>query len=194
MPDLQHCESPLVQVDLSQFDKVKGVEIRELAFQGHLNLRGRQSDSEFCAAVLDITGVELPLNANTFVTSGNLKIYWLGPEEWLIVIQPEQRIELKSSLQQGLQGIFSLVTDVSSGQTIISICGINARALIEKGCTVDLHPRQFKKGACAQTHLAKAAILISVIEDGMEFEIIVRRSFADYLGLWLLDSTVEFIE
>ncbi len=193
MPDLQNGESPLVQIDFSPFEKVQGIELSELVFQGHLNLRGRLNDKAFCKVVSDAIGVELKsLTANTYVLSGDLKVYWLGPDEWLIVTPPDQQVELKNKLQQALQGIFSSVTDISSGQTIINISGANARPLIEKGCTIDLHPRQFNNGDCAQTHLSKAAVLISVIAPE-EFEIIIRRSFADYLGLWLLDSGLEFM-
>ncbi len=194
MPDLQNGESPLVQIDFSQFENVKGVELKELAFQGHLNLRGRLNDKAFCKAISDVTGVELvSLKANTFVLSGDLKVYWLGPDEWLIITLPDQQVELKHKLEQALQNVFSSVTDISSGQTILNISGANARSLIEKGCTIDLHPRQFKKGDCAQTHLSKATVLLSAIEVSEEFEIIIRRSFADYLGLWLLDSSLEFM-
>jgi len=194
MSDLQNCESPLVQIDFSQFEKVKGIELTELEFQGHLNLRGRLNDKVFCKAISDAIGVELiSVKTNTFVLSGDLKVYWLGPDEWLIVTPPDQLVELKNTLQQALKDTFSSVTDVSSGQTIISISGFNARFLIEKGCTIDLHPGQFKKGDCAQTHLSKATVLISVVDAPEEFEIIIRRSFADYLGLWLLDSSLEFM-
>ncbi|MCP4075299.1 MAG: sarcosine oxidase subunit gamma [Gammaproteobacteria bacterium] len=194
MSDLQNGESPLVQIDFNQFEKVKGIKLTELKFQGHLNLRGRLNDKAFCKAISDAIGVELTsLKANTFILSEDFKVYWLGPDEWLIVTPPDQQLELKNTLQQALQGIFSSVTDVSSGQTIISISGFNARSLIEKGCTIDLHPRQFKKGDCAQTHLSKATVLLSVVKSSEAFEIIIRRSFADYLGLWLLDSSSEFV-
>ena len=194
MSNLQICESPLVQIDFSQFEKVKGVELTELTFQGHLNLRGQPDNNAFCRAVLELIGVDLlSLKTNTFVLSGDLKVYWLGPDEWLIVTPPDQQLELKNKLEQALQNIFSSVTDISSGQTMLNISGPNARSLIEKGCTIDLHPRQFKKGDCAQTHLSKATVLLSVIDAPTEFEIIIRRSFADYLGLWLLDSSSEFM-
>jgi sarcosine oxidase subunit gamma len=84
------------------------------------------------------------------------------------------------------------VTDVSSGQTVIAIDGEYARDLLAKGCTLDLHPRVFGPGACAQTLLAKAPVLICQRRDATRFELIVRRSFADYLWRWLEEAAKEF--
>lgn len=193
MSESNQGESPLVQIDLSRFDKASGIRLREIPFQGHLNLRGRPGDSAFLTAVTSVLGAGLPLNPNTFVVTGALKVYWLGPDEWLIIAPPDQQTDLEVRLDEVLQGLFYSVTDVSSGQTIISIAGVNARTLLEKGCPVDLHSREFKTGDCAQTHLGKAGVLISAVDDAPEYELVVRRSFSDYLGLWLLDAVEEFI-
>jgi len=187
-------ESPLVQINLRLFEKAVDIDLNELPFMGHLNLRGRAENKAFLKAAFTLLGIDLPLKANTFVTSDNLEIYWLGPDEWLIITAPDQQTELEAKLRKKLKNIFSSVTDVSSGQTIITIGGSNARALIEKACTIDLHPRQFSVGDCAQTRLAKTGVLIAQIDDKPVYEIIVRRSFSDYLGLWLQDAVVEFIE
>jgi len=188
----EHRESPLLQIDLSRRLTAAGVRLQEIPFQGHLNLRGRPDNPAFLSAVARVLGAELPLQANTFVVTGVVKIYWLGPDEWLIVTPPGQQAALAATLGEALQGVFSSITDVSSGQTLIGITGIHARALLEKGCPIDFHPRVFAPGDCVQTHLAKAAVLISAVDDAPGYELIVRRSFADYLGLWLLDAIAEF--
>jgi sarcosine oxidase gamma subunit len=84
--------------------------------------------------------------------------------------------------------VFSSVVDNSSGLTTIHVTGDNAAALIATDCPLDLHPREFKPGQCAQTRLAKAGMTISPLADGSGFELIIRRSFADYLLLWLQDA------
>jgi sarcosine oxidase subunit gamma len=45
---------------------------------------------------------------------------------------------------------------------------------------------------CAQSHLAKAPILIRQVDESPSFEIVVRRSFADYLWVWLEDAASEY--
>ena len=47
-------------------------------------------------------------------------------------------------------------------------------------------------GQCAQSHLAKAPILLRRLDRRSSFEIIVRRSFADYFWLWLEDAAAEY--
>jgi len=194
MSESERRESPLVQIDLSRCNAAVGVQLQESPFQGHLNVRGRPDNHAFLSAVTRVLGAEPPLQANIFVIAGTLTIYWLGPDEWLIVTPSGQQAALAATLGEALQGVFSSITDVSSGQTLISISGANARALLEKGCPIDLHPRQFAVGDCAQTHLAKAPVLISAVDDAPGYQLIVRRSFADYLGRWLLDATVEFVD
>jgi sarcosine oxidase subunit gamma len=65
------------------------------------------------------------------------------------------------------------------------ISGENAAAVLAKGCTLDLHPKTFHSGQCAQTGLAKASILIGKVDDVPTYDIFIRRSFAEYLALWL---------
>ena len=100
--------------------------------------------------------------------------------------------KVQAELQQALAGVFSSVVDNSSGLTLLRITGKNAAALLARDCPLDLHRREFKPGQCAQTRLAKAGMTITPLSDGSGFEIIIRRSFADYIGLWMQDACIEF--
>ena len=85
------------------------------------------------------------------------------------------------------------VTDITGGQTVISVTGPAARDVLAKGCPLDLHPTVFKPTHCAQTLLAKANVVIRCIDDDSpSFELIVRRSFAEYAAGWLEDAGVEY--
>ena len=75
---------------------------------------------------------------------------------------------------------------------MLHITGDNAASLLATDCPFDLHPREFKPGQCAQTRLARAGMTISPLSDGSGFELIIRRSFADYLLLWLQDAAIAF--
>jgi sarcosine oxidase subunit gamma len=81
---------------------------------------------------------------------------------------------------------------VTGGQVAMRIGGDNAVALLAKGCTLDLHPKTFLAGQCAQTGLAKAGILLSKVDYTPTFDVIVRRSFAEYLAKWLQRAGAEF--
>ncbi len=127
---------------------------------------------------------ELPLGPNT-VSNGISTIYWLGPDEWLIVTPGGERPTLPAMLEEALSGIHASLNVVTGGQVAMRISGDSATAVLAKGCTLDLHRNTFHPGQCAQTGLAKASILIAKVDDVPTFDIFVRRSFAEYLALWL---------
>ena len=77
---------------------------------------------------------------------------------------------------------------MTGGQVMVRLSGPRAREVLAKGCTLDLHPRAFKTGECAQTTLAKTSMLIALADDTPAFDIIIRRSFADYAARWLRHS------
>lgn len=194
--------SPCAEINFEALGTPASVlSIQELPFRGHLNLRGALSDPAFCAAAEKVLGAALPSVNNTFVESSDHTILWYGPDEWLILTAQQQAAAVESSLREALSGVLASLTDVSGGNTVLGIRGTAAIDLLRKGCPLDLHPSIFSVGQCAQTILGKAAI--TLINDAnpigigqgqsqQVFRLIVRRSFSDYLGLWLLDAAAEF--
>jgi sarcosine oxidase subunit gamma len=69
--------------------------------------------------------------------------------------------------------------------------GPRARDLLAHGCALDLHPRVFGPGRCAQTMLARAQVVLLPRPD--DFLVLVRSSFAAYLSEWLLDAATEYL-
>jgi len=191
MADLFQQQSPLVQIRLEE-PHAGAPRIEEKPFQGFINLRGRSENTGFQAATLKVLGCEPPITPNTVVDSGDYRIYWLGPDEWLIMTPAGQQDELKAKLLKALAGVFSAVVDNTSGLTVLHITGDNAAALLATDCPLDLHARECKAGQCAQTRLGKAGMTLSPLADEAGFEVIIRRSFADYLLLWLQDAAVAF--
>ena len=191
MSDLFQQESPLVQIELGE-PVGNAPHIEEKAFNGYINLRGRAEHTGFIAACLKVLGVEVPTEANTVLDAGDNRIYWLGPDEWLIVTPPGGQAALQAKLEKALDGVFSSVVDNSSGLTMIHVTGKHAADLLATDCPLDLHPRVFQAGQCAQTRLAKAGMTLSPLADGAGFEVIIRRSFADYLLIWLQDAAIAF--
>ena len=191
MSDLFQQESPRVQVELGE-PVGNAPRIEEKPFQGYINLRGRSDDTRFLAGVLKVLGCEPPTAANTVVESKEYRIYWLGPDEWLIVTPAGMQGQLKAELLSALGDAFCSVVDNSSGLTMLHVTGENAAALLATDCPLDLHPREFAPGQCAQTRLAKAGMTLSPLPDNSGFEVIIRRSFADYLLLWLQDAAIAF--
>lgn len=185
-------QSPLARFALAKRAPSRGAGIHaaERAFLTHVNLRGDPGDSAFLASVRNALGIELPLTANTISAGATCTAYWLGPDEWLVIAAPSVG-DLAAALRTALGDRFSSVTEVSGGQTVVMLRGAAVRELLSKDCPLDLHPRALGEGQCAQTRLAKAAVLLRpVAADAME--IVVRRSFADYFWLWLEEAAAEY--
>ena len=163
-----------------------GVSISVRAGRGFLNLRLNPRRRQALEAAEGILGQPVPPAANTF-TDGKHQVYWLGPDEWLIVTGAEHVSGLGSELAEALAGFHAAVNDVSGGNVELLVSGVHARTVLAKGCTLDLHPREFAPGQCAQTGLGRAAVLLAA-RDPSTCAIVVRRSLADYLRRWLANA------
>ena len=91
-----------------------------------------------------------------------------------------------------MTGHVASVVDIGAGQTVIRLSGSSALQVLARGCALDLHPSVFPPGACAQTLLARAQVLLIAVDDAPTFDIVVRRSFAPYVAAWLEDSARDF--
>jgi sarcosine oxidase subunit gamma len=81
---------------------------------------------------------------------------------------------------------------VSANRTTIELSGPHARDILEKGMPIDLHPRSFGPGHCAQTLLARAQVIVRQVDAKPTYHVLVRGSFAPYLADWLVDAAKEF--
>jgi len=196
MPDAILRQSPLARFKLAtrapHTTGGAGLIVREHSFLGHINLRGDPRDPHFAGAVGGVMGDALPMVPNTLTDVNGITIYWLGPDEWLIVTPDDRRESVRHQLRAALAKLHVAVTDVSGGQTALQLHGRHVRDVLAKGCPIDLHQRVFGLGQCAQRHLGKAPVLIGQIEEQPYFELIIRRSFGDYLWTWLESAAEEY--
>jgi sarcosine oxidase subunit gamma len=169
------------------------VRLAELAFLTQLDVR---LDSKGAAADAIGTALDLhlPLAPNTVVRAGELVALWLGPDEWLLVGPPGSERDLESRIREAAGDEPVSVTDVSAQRTTLLVTGPRAHDLLAHGCPLDLHPRAFGPGRCAQTTLGRAQIvLVARDEPRAGFWVLVRSSFAGYLTDWLLDAATEYM-
>ena len=167
-----------------------GVELRGLGAMGCLNLQGGGGDPAFRGAAGAAAGIELPERPCTWQRAGDVRCYWLGPEEWLLAVPHGGQAELERRLREALSGSFS-VTDLSGGLVHFNLAGAHAGDVLRKSSPYDFHPRNFPPGRCVQTVFAKAGALVAARTDG-SFDLAVRRSYADYLSRWIADAAAEY--
>lgn len=168
-----------------------GVRVSVVDGASFIGLRGNAGDERFRSAVEAALGQPLPVAANT-MSAGEHRVFWLGPDEWLATTDTSAGPALCAELTQALSALHASVTDQSGGLVAMQMSGTSVRELLAGGCTLDLHPREFGVGDCAQTGLAKANVLLACVDEAPAYVLVVRRSFADYLGRWIADTGREF--
>jgi sarcosine oxidase subunit gamma len=168
------------------------VAVRELPFLAQVNLRGDAEDSAFLAAVRGGLGLDLPVVPNTVSSASAVSALWLGPDEWLLVGKPGSEENIATRLREVLAGLHSSIVDVSADRAIIELSGGRSRHLLTKGCSIDLHPRAFAPGRCAQTIFSRTGVILEQTADTPAWRLFVRSSFAPHLARWLLDAMTEY--
>jgi sarcosine oxidase subunit gamma len=167
-------------------------DLSEVPFLAQIDLRVAPTDRAALDAVASVVG-PLPTDPNTFTGGPDGSVLWLGPDEWLLVGPPGGAAALESHLRIALGEAAAgvAIVDVSANRTTLELHGPNARAVLEGGCSIDLHPRAFGPGRCAQTLLARAGVIIQQLTDEPLYRIFVRPSFAIYVATWLKDALEE---
>ena len=167
------------------------VTLREIPFQAMVGIRVDPL-SEGGGRISAVTG-GLPAGCGQVTTGEDgTAVLWLGPDEFLLVGPEEAEAgtlaaELVSALADGA----GQAIDLSSNRTTFELAGPSARAVLEKSCAADLHPRAFSAGMAIATVIGNVPTVLWKTGDET-FLLFPRASFADHLGRWLLDGMLEF--
>lgn len=167
------------------------VVLRERAMLGHLILRGGAIVLD--DAVRQVLDLPLPARPNSLSrdASGERSIQWLSPDEWLVIVPGGEEFALEGKLRKALGDAHYAIVNVSGGQTLLELSGEKARELLMKSTPYDVHPDAFPVGKGVTTVFAKSSLILRR-PDESRWELVVRRSFADYLYRWLLDAGKEY--
>jgi sarcosine oxidase subunit gamma len=152
-------------------------------------LRLRAPTAAHLAALGAAFGLAWPMAPNTSA-HGSASVLWLAPGEWAIIgIDPAVAARHAAAT---LDGALYHLADVSDGTVQFQIGGARSRDLLAKGCSLDLHARVFRPGACARTRFAQLHALLHLPAAGDRFDLFVDASVSAYLSAWLHDATIEF--
>jgi len=171
--------------------ETEGLLIAEASLRRCLSIRGSADSARLGEAVRSVTGLPLPGKTLGFEHRANSFMFWQGPTEWMLVTDHEGSETLEADLRRALAGEAAAVVDVSGGQTLLSLSGSALSEVLQKSSSYDFHPSNFPAGKCVQTVFAKATALVARLDDDAVL-MLVRRSFADYIALWLLDAAAEY--
>ena len=169
------------------------IRIEELPLMGHFNLRVNPADADAMAKASQAVGVDLPTQVLSSVQHNGVRVNWVSPDEWYVLMPREQAAGFEQAFRQALAGKHYSIVDVSGGQTAVMLTGAGARQTLMKGAAVDLHDDAMPINKVVGTAIAKSSGMI-VRTDEQAYLLLIRRSFANYLWDWLSDAAQEFVQ
>lgn len=159
----------------------------ELSLCGKINLRGEAKNTDFSQAVATITGLQLPVTANTCAINDLYQLFWLGPDEWMIHLPLDSVGQCLAALTNSLSTLHFAATEVSDYYSVIQLSGEQAHKIIASGSPFDVRPEHFGPRQCTQTLFGHASILLWPLE-AQRFCLQVRWTYAQYVYAYLSQS------
>jgi sarcosine oxidase subunit gamma len=150
----------------------------ELPFLAQIDVRADASAA---------TSLGFPSRPNTTSPWNDGDVLWLGPDEWLVVAEAGREAELLGASEAALGSTHRSIVDVSANRAVFEMRGPDRFQRLAIACPLDLHPRSWGPGRCAQTVFGSAPILLHERPDATR--VFVRPSFAGYV-VGLLDAPV----
>ncbi len=155
------------------------ITLTELPIAAAWNVQGDASRADFTDQVARQFSIALPIVPNTTARSDVLTAVWLGPRSWLLVAESAGSpladfVEKRNALNAAGGALF----DLSASRVAYRIAGDRATNVLATGCPLDLHPRAFRVGDCAQSVFGRVNALLYKSDDAPTFVIMVARSFA----------------
>ena len=146
------------------------------------NVQGDATQPLFVAEVQRLFDVALPTTPNTTSKGSGVTVFWIGPRSWLLVTgEPPSASGPFSNLaanRDALNALGGALFDLSAGRIAFTITGEHAVEVLASGCPLDLHPRVFSAGACAQSIFGHVNALVYKPDETTSFTLLVARSFA----------------
>lgn len=112
---------------------------------------------------------------NTATAWNGRDVLWLGPDEWLVIGEPETAGEIARELEDALAGHHHSVVVVSASRIVFELR--HGLEKLSSGCGLDLHPSRWGPGMCAQTLFGQAQVILHQ-RDERTTRVFVRPSFA----------------
>ena len=132
-----------------------------------------------------VAALGFPRRPNTTSSWNDGDVLWLGPDEWLVVADAGREAKLLGELKAALGSAHRSIVDVSANRAAFEMRGPDRLERLAIACPLDLHPRSWRPGDCAQTVFGAAPVLLHERNDATR--VFVRPSFAGYV-LGLLDA------
>jgi sarcosine oxidase, subunit gamma len=148
-------------------------------------------DPALVATVGPIAGLTLDMAINRRTTAGGRAALRLGPDEWLLCGPEGEASQIRLDVEKAVAGMHHSLVDISHHHVAFAVSGRRAADALNSGCPLDLSPAAFPTGRATRTLLGKAEVILARTDDHPTFEIECARSFAAYVGDFLLEAARE---
>jgi len=149
------------------------------------------------AAIEEVLGIGLPDRLRFLgqpSSYSHCTLAWLSPDEWRLCCPIAQAYELEQHIRTALSpltGVTHAIVNTSGGYTVLELYGASAASVLKKSTGYDVRTANFPVGKVVGTSFAKSSVtLLRTSEE--RWQLWVRRSFADYLWLWLQNAAAEY--
>lgn len=130
---------------------------------------------------------EFPLRPNTASCRGEICLFWIAAERWLLHATLDRESELLAIAPPQSAPVDVSAVLVSDTLAFFRIEGRDAQQIVAIASPLDTHASVFGDNAVSYTEAFGLKALLRRIPDG--FEIAVESSFADMLGDYLARAT-----
>ena len=153
---------------------------------GHLIIRIPVKNLKTAAAAIkSVTKLAIPKTLGAS-SNENFSLFWLSPDEFLMIVPEKTEADIEDKLRKAMKGHYAIV-DVTGGQTLLELSGERAETILKKSTVYDVHETNFPIGKVITTKFALSQIIITRTASD-SFQLIVRRSFSDYIWQWIVDA------
>jgi heterotetrameric sarcosine oxidase gamma subunit len=168
--------------------------LAERKFIGKLIVRG---DAMQIGPLMEsATSIVLPAEPCTSSVAGERIALWLGPSEWMLLTPESEERTISAAIETALAGQHHQITDVTDYYTVIRVGGAKARKMLMKLTTLDMHPSKFPEGAVKGSIFGRVPAVLhcpaGARAEPSDFDLIIRRSHADYLWCLLALAAREY--
>lgn len=164
-------------IDIPEALSSGDVTIALIEERARYSLRLKSSD---VTAVKKASGLKLPTKIGGSSTTKDVTCLKLGPDEWLVIADMKQKLELNKQFAKISNDYVCSVTEVSHRNVAFDIKGEGAVKMVNVGCSLDLSIEKFPIGKVTRTIFESASIIL--LRTGEQsFHIECWRSFGPYL-------------
>jgi heterotetrameric sarcosine oxidase gamma subunit len=159
-------------------DDPAAITLRELEIARAWNVRGDPGDASFVSQVERTLGLSLPVTPMTSSSGEDDVLLWLGPRAWLYVAGMASARHDFDATRRTINAAGGAVFDVSASHVAWAISGAASARVLNRLCPLDLDPRAWARGQCAQSMLGHVNALLYRPGETASFIVLVARSLA----------------